>query len=54
MFTQNAKTLFTFRWRPNRDLVAVVISWLLVVSALYTATLIVGLCYILRRSITPS
>ena len=42
MFAQNAKTLFTFRWQLSRDLVAVAVSWILVVSALYTATMIVG------------
>lgn len=33
--------LFTLRWKPGLDLVAVLISWLLVVAALYTATVIV-------------
>jgi membrane protease YdiL (CAAX protease family) len=36
------KQIFVVRWRPNRDLAAVAISWLLVVAALYTATVIVG------------
>jgi len=36
------KQVFTFRWKPNRDLAVVAISWLLVVGALYTATVIVG------------
>ena len=34
--------VFSFRWHPNKDLAAVAISWLLVVGALYTATMIVG------------
>ncbi|HEX2994020.1 MAG TPA: type II CAAX endopeptidase family protein [Anaerolineales bacterium] len=42
MFAQNAKTLLIFRWQPSRDLIAVAVSWVLVVSALYTATVIVG------------
>lgn len=32
-----------FRWNPGRDLVALGLSWLLVVGALYAATFIVGL-----------
>jgi membrane protease YdiL (CAAX protease family) len=31
-----------FRWRPGPDLVAVAVSWLLVVGALYTATVVIG------------
>jgi hypothetical protein len=31
-----------FHWSPRSDLVAVVVSWLLVVGALYTATVVVG------------
>ena len=31
-----------FRWNPGKDLIAVAVSWLLVVGALYTATVIVG------------
>jgi hypothetical protein len=42
MFVANAKRLLTFRWQPGRDLFAVLISWVLVVTALYTATFIVG------------
>jgi hypothetical protein len=30
------------RWKPSKDLLAVAISWLLVVGALYSATVIVG------------
>ena len=36
------KQLFQVRWRPNKDLAAVGVTWLLVVGALYTATKIVG------------
>jgi hypothetical protein len=36
------KEILTFRWKPNRDLAAVAISWCLVAGALYTATVIVG------------
>jgi membrane protease YdiL (CAAX protease family) len=35
------RSIFTFRWKPGRDLLAVIVSWLLVTSALYTATVIV-------------
>ncbi|MBI5955315.1 MAG: CPBP family intramembrane metalloprotease [Chloroflexi bacterium] len=40
--TKISKTIFTMRWQPNKDLIAIAVSWLLVVSALYTATFIVG------------
>lgn len=36
------KQFFTFRWNPNRDLVIVAISWILVVGALSIATFVVG------------
>jgi membrane protease YdiL (CAAX protease family) len=36
------KELFTFRWQPGKDLAAVIVSWLLVVGGLYTASIIVG------------
>lgn len=36
------REIFAFRWKPNKDLLAVAVSWLLVVAALYTATMIVG------------
>jgi CAAX protease family protein len=36
------KQVHFFRWNPSRDLAALVLSWLLVVGALYTATFIVG------------
>jgi membrane protease YdiL (CAAX protease family) len=32
----------TLRWRPNGDLAVVALSWLLVVAALWTATVVVG------------
>jgi membrane protease YdiL (CAAX protease family) len=41
-FAKISKTIFTMRWQPNKDLIAIAISWLLVVVALYTATFIVG------------
>lgn len=44
MFTNLAalKKVLAFRWRPTKDLIAVAISWVLVVGALYTATVIIG------------
>ena len=36
------KDVAFFKWNPTKDLVIVFISWILVVSALYTATVIVG------------
>ena len=42
MLIENARKMFTFRWQPGRDLSAVLVSWILVVGALYTATVIVG------------
>jgi membrane protease YdiL (CAAX protease family) len=36
------KGLFVLRWKPGKDLVAVGVSWVLVVASLYTATVIVG------------
>lgn len=35
------RTIFTFRWKPNQDLVAVLVSCILVTASLYTATKIV-------------
>ncbi len=35
-------TIFTVRFNPGRDLLAVIVSWFLVTGALYTATFIVG------------
>ncbi len=40
--SQIIKTIFTFRWKPNKDLLAIAVSWILVVAALYTATFIIG------------
>ena len=45
MMTATATTLkqvLSIRWSPNKDLAVVAVSWLLVVGALYTATVIVG------------
>lgn len=42
MFANIAKKIFTFRWHPEHDLSAVLVSWILVVGALYTATNFVG------------
>jgi len=45
MTTLSATTLkqvFSIRWKPSKDLAVVALSWLLVVGALYTATVIVG------------
>ena len=36
------KDVAFFKWNPTKDLIVVAISWILVVSALYTATVIVG------------
>jgi hypothetical protein len=36
------KQVRLFRWNPGRDLAVLVLSWLLVVGSLYTATFIVG------------
>lgn len=36
------KTIFAFRWQPSKDLFAIVVSWVLVVTALYAATFLVG------------
>jgi uncharacterized protein len=41
-FVTGMRQVFTMRWKPNRDLAAIAVSWLLVVAALYTATMIVG------------
>ena len=42
MIAENRKRILIFQWKPERDLVAVLVSWILVVSALYTATVVVG------------
>lgn len=36
------KQVLSIRWNPNKDLAVVALSWLLVVGAFYTATVIVG------------
>lgn len=42
MFSNMIKQSLTVRWQPGRDLGAVFVSWVLVVGALYTATVLVG------------
>lgn len=42
MFIENSKRVLTMHWKPGRDLIAVLISWVLVVGTLYTATVVVG------------
>lgn len=42
MNISDLRKIFVFRWNPGKDLYAVLVSWLLVVGALYTATVIVG------------
>ena len=42
MLIENTKRLCTIHWKPERDLIAVSASWVLVVGALYTATVVVG------------
>jgi hypothetical protein len=39
---ENIKEIFKFKWNPSRDLLVVLVSWLLVVGALYTATVVIG------------
>jgi hypothetical protein len=36
------KQIVTVRWQPNRDLLAVAVSWLLVTGSLWIATNVVG------------
>jgi hypothetical protein len=40
--TAAVKQIFAIRWRPNKDLAVVALSWVLVVAALYSATVVVG------------
>lgn len=40
--TSTMQTVFVVRWKPSKDLIVVALSWMLVVGALYTATVIVG------------
>ncbi len=42
MLTKNIQKILTLRWQPGRDLIAILLSWILVVAGLYTATFIVG------------
>jgi uncharacterized protein len=39
---ETVREVFTFRWRPSLDLLAVAVSWVLVVAGLYTATFLIG------------
>jgi hypothetical protein len=36
------RQVFSLHWKPSKDLIVICLSWLLVVGALYTATVIVG------------
>ncbi len=40
--TTTLKQVLSIRWKPNKDVGIVALSWLLVVVTLYTATMIVG------------
>jgi hypothetical protein len=40
--TTTLKQVFSIRWKPNKDVAIVALSWLLVVGTLYTATMILG------------
>ena len=42
MTTTVLKQVFSIRWKPSKDLAVVAVSWLLVVGALYIATVVVG------------
>lgn len=42
MFAENTRKLFAFRWEPGRDLLVMMASWVFVVGAIYTATVVVG------------
>ncbi len=39
---QITHTIFSVRFKPGKDLIAVLVSWLLVTDSLYTATFFVG------------
>ena len=41
-FSKAGKTILTLRWQPDKDLLAIAVSWVLVVAALYSATFLVG------------
>ena len=41
-FAATLRQILAVRWNPTKDLAAVAVSWVLVVGALYTATVIVG------------
>jgi hypothetical protein len=36
------KQIFTIRWKPNRDLIVLAISWILVVGSLSMSTFVIG------------
>ena len=40
--TTTMQKVFAIRWKPNKDLIIIALSWLLVVGSLYTATVIIG------------
>jgi len=40
--TTTMQKVFAIHWKPSKDLAVVVLSWFLVVGALYTATVIIG------------
>ena len=42
MLAYVVKQNLSVRWQPGRDLGVVLLSWILVVGALYTATMVVG------------
>jgi hypothetical protein len=42
MLTENIKKVFAIRWHSGSDFTAVIVSWFLVVGALYTTTVVVG------------
>jgi len=40
--TTTVQNVFSIRWKPGKDLLVVALSWVLVVGALHTATVVVG------------
>ena len=42
MLSKILKQILTLRWNPGKDVVVVLASWVLLTTALYTATMIVG------------
>ncbi|MEW5869127.1 MAG: type II CAAX endopeptidase family protein [Chloroflexota bacterium] len=41
-FSKAGKTILTLRWQLDKDLLAIAVSWVLVVAALYSATFLIG------------